>query len=417
MDGPAPGPGFEAAAPADESREIVIPDPPEPVEGATAAVQADVPFLELLADDLERDPGECWRAFQGLQALDEESRLRIIEGLAELSPGPGIAGLLELTAGQPETPEGEAARRVIERWNEVHPGSIASAWASRVVPRATPAGQELLSRGLESNDRPIVRDSYVTAVDGEGRSVIGLSVIRGGSRVTTLFLCDVTQGVLSAVGEVEEDSSGAGGLLDEFRSHEAGTGLEGAEELALGLLAGELLLNGEAIPESVSQWLDVLLGSGLQPRALPAFEADGDNGQVDSAELLDRAERILDACPSWLDHSALTYDLAEEIVLREERTTADPRRDSGAFRYLFEHRIIHRLEQYGRMLLWMNRYWEHCGELKLAWSAHRLAVELCDNQNAVPAHPFVVALTARSLRAAQEQLGTRLDPRTLRADR
>ncbi len=103
--------------------------------------------------------------------------------------------------------------------------------------------------------------------------------------------------------------------------------------------------------------------------------------------------------------------MAEEIVLREGRVAADPKRDSGAFRFLFEHRIIHRLELYRRMLLWMHWFWSSGGEAALARSALLLAWQLSDEQFAVPSHPFTVALTARSLDAARDCLETEEDTR------
>jgi hypothetical protein len=107
----------------------------------------------------------------------------------------------------------------------------------------------------------------------------------------------------------------------------------------------------------------------------------------------------------------MTFELAEEIVLREGRVAANPTRDSGAYRYLFEHRILHRLELYRRMLLWMARYWECAGERALAESAQLFATQLSDEQFAVPGHPFALVLLAQSLDAAGEALGTNVDPR------
>ena len=78
---------------------------------------------------------------------------------------------------------------------------------------------------------------------------------------------------------------------------------------------------------------------------------------------------VLDACPSWLDSSPLTFELAEEIWLREGRAAADPDRDAGAYRFLFEHRLIHCLELYRRMLLWMAWLWKFSGEVELSRSA------------------------------------------------
>ncbi len=120
---------------------------------------------------------------------------------------------------------------------------------------------------------------------------------------------------------------------------------------------------------------------------------------------------MLDACPSWIDASHLTYELAEEIALREGDTTPDPRRDAGAYRYLFEHRLQGQLEWYRRMLFWMATFWHAACDDDLGRSALALAVQLSDAQHVVPGHPFTVALTTRSLVAAQHDLRRGIDPR------
>src|SRR5262249_55308683 len=132
-------------------------------------------------------------------------------------------------------------------------------------------------------------------------------------------------------------------------------------------------------------------------------------------EMPARIRALLDACPSWLDRSSLTFELAEEICLREGRPVADPDRDAGAYRFLFEHRLVERLELYRRMLLWMAWVWKFTGSAELSRSALALAGQLSDEQYAVPSHPFAVELTTRSLRAAQVRLRTAADPRSHRA--
>src|SRR5262249_4300523 len=91
-------------------------------------------------------------------------------------------------------------------------------------------------------------------------------------------------------------------------------------------------------------------------------------------------------------------------ALREGDTTPDPVRDAGAYRYLFEHRLIGRLDLYARMLLWMGWVWNAAGRVELSRSAFALAGELSDEQHAVPSHPFTVSLTTRSRRAARAEL-------------
>jgi hypothetical protein len=273
-------------------------------------------------------------------------------------------------------------------------------------------GREML--GPQDLTQPRLVDCVVTAVDGAGRASIGLSSSTDTARSTAVFLCDLERGVIDVIGQLEEESAAAGGLLHDPRIQAAGLGVAGAPELALRLLAGGLLLGGGSVLPSVQEWLERTLGRGFQPRAFPAPTAQADPVLLWSSDLFSRANEILEACPTWLDGSPLTFDLAEELVLREGHVPADPKRDSGAFRFLFEHRIIHRLELYRRMLLWMAWFWESAGEADLASSAQALSWQLSDEQYAVPAHPFVVALTARSLDAARSRLGTEEDPRPAR---
>ena len=139
--------------------------------------------------------------------------------------------------------------------------------------------------------------------------------------------------------------------------------------------------------------------AGWDPASLPFVEAPA------------RAEAVLDACPSWIDSSWLTYDLAEEIALRPGDPSPDPRRDAGAYRYLFEHRLREQVELFRRMLFWMASFWGFSGDDSLGRSALALAVQLSDAQHVVPGHPFTVALTTRSLIAAQADLRRGVDPR------
>ena len=87
--------------------EMLIPQPPDretradAAEGNDSAVDrasAEELTLHDLVTQLEQDPGECLRAFHGLESIDDETRLRIIEGLAPSAGGPGVAGLLHLLA-------------------------------------------------------------------------------------------------------------------------------------------------------------------------------------------------------------------------------------------------------------------------------------------------------------------------------
>jgi hypothetical protein len=253
--------------------------------------------------------------------------------------------------------------------------------------------------------------SVVTPVEGRGRGALVISISRAGQRRTAAFCCDVLHGILDVVGEVEPESGAAGRLVDEFR-HQAGADQTcDAPALALGLLGGSLMLCGPIVPAPVRDWLDGTLGPDFRPAGLPAVIPGWDPKTVPDDEMPGRAHQVLEACPSWLDRSALTFDLAEEIHLREGPSAADPDRDAGAYRYLFEHRLVHRLERYRRMLLWMAWLWQCAGRTGLARSAFALAGQLSDEQYAVPSHPFTMALTTRSLEAARDRLRSAEDPR------
>ena len=261
--------------------------------------------------------------------------------------------------------------------------------------------------------RPRLVNCLVTAIDGMGRGSVSISAIRQAERNTAVFLCDVERGIIDAVGQVEEETQAAGALLEDAKAAAGVQGIDGIPELALRLLAGCLSLSGPATSRPVMEWLELTLGSGFQPRPLPAPAAT----QIRNRRRLGPAaagRRSSRACPTWLDRSPLTFELAEEVCLREGRVAVDPHRDSGAFRFLFEHRIIHRLELYRRMLLWMHWFWDCAAEPELARSARILAWQLSDEQFAVPSNPFTVALTALSLDAARDRLGSEDDPRLAR---
>jgi hypothetical protein len=418
-------PGSEASARFDpEWRAKVLPlGGSEVVETAT---DTEANSLETLVGDLGRDPEECRRAFLGLQSLDVDARLSIIEGLTELSFGTGVRCLLELLSAESDPTTSQAALSAIAKLDRLEPQSELTEFPSDPAShtetfRAT-VPQRIGGRAEDSaaitragdGSHLLLADSLVTAVDGDGKGAIGISVCRDSRRITALFLCQVERGLLDAEGQIEEESLEAGELLRSFRAQANVPLISDVEELALGLLAGELMLNNPRIPRPVGRWLDEALGTRVQPRA---FAVEGLSDDVETpgpGELLLRAEELLESCPTWLDSSELTFELAEEIVLREGRANADSQRDSGAFRFLFEHRFLDRLERYRRMLLWMSRFWEFGGQPNLARSAQIFAEQLSDEQNAVPAHPFIVVLTTRSLDAAQDQIGTSSDPRAVR---
>jgi hypothetical protein len=252
----------------------------------------------------------------------------------------------------------------------------------------------------ESARTTLVR-CLVTQVDGMGRGSIGISVSQGSQRRTAAFLCDVRSGICDALGEVETESATAGGLLDELGEQADSDCAHDVPDLALGLLAGSLTVSASKVPPTVREWLDLMLGPEFQARMLPATIAGIDPSSIHAAEMPDRIRALFEECPSWLDLSPLTFQLAEEIRLREGSHSPDPDRHAGIYRFLFEHRLIDRLELYRRMLLWMAWFWKCSGSPELSTSALACATDLADEQYAVPSHPFAVELTTRSLVAAQ----------------
>ncbi len=218
------------------------------------------------------------------------------------------------------------------------------------------------------------------------------------------FRIDVRRGLLDAVGEVEPEQPSAGRLVDEWIEPPTGDYALDVPELAFSLLGGSLLLSGADLPDSARTWLEATIGPGPLASRLSAALPGPELGSIPNEELPAHANLVLDACPGWLDRSALTFEMAAEITLREGDAPPDPVRDGGAYRYLFEHRLIDRLDLFARMLLWMGWVWHASGRLELARSAFVLAGQLSDEQYAVPSHPFTVALATRSLRAAQEGL-------------
>ncbi len=393
----------------------------QPFEGAG---RPDPTSLQELVAQIEQDPWECRQAYEGLESLDLETRVSVIEGLAGIRAGAGVIRLLQLlaTSDSAETRETAlAVQKTLVAGESRAPGisgfdaglpADSDAWQSRTVLDDSPAlSREIVLVGHHHRPRPV--NCLVTAVDGQGRGSVVISANRHAERCTAIFLCDVEHGVISAIGNVEAESDAAGALLEEARIEAGSMGVEGIPELALGLLAGCLSLSGAAPARPVMEWVRRTLGDfEAQPFPAPATESGSEPAA--GAELMQRADEVLRACPSWLDRSPLTFELAEEVCLREGHMAVDPQRDSGAFRFLFEHRIIHRLELYRRMLFWMHWFWSCAGEPDLAASAQILAWQLSDQQFAVPYHPFTVALTARSLDAAHELLGTDEDPRPKR---
>jgi len=371
-----------------------------------------------IVEQLENDPQERWHALEGLASVELEVRLSIIDELSHDSLRSGALTLLRLlsTARDPRTRV--AARAALRRadagaclghgHDAPAPPTLASQ-ETHVPCQTTRTGLEQSETVMLAPEQTEARVAHclVAPVDGRGRGTIVISVTKLAQQRTAAFLCDVRRGIRDVFGEVEPESPRAGRLLDDVNQQTGADGVRDVPELALGLLAGSLMLCGPAVPAAVRDWLDGMLGREFQPARFPATIPGLDPASIPGEEIQERARAVLDACPSWLDASPLTFELAEEIRLREGRLAADPDRDAGAYRFLFEHRLIHRLELYRRMLLWMAWLWQCSLQVELSKSAWALASQLSDEQYTVPSHPFTVELTTRSLKAAQVRLGTK----------
>ena len=351
--------------------------------------------LEVLAAQLEEEPDGSWVALQGLGAIEPEVRAEIIAGLAELPGGPGLVAFLRMLAFAHDPATRWAALDALDERPKDDP-AVVDAWRSIVGTHPDPGvvdraeawlGGAPETIGLPAlPSSPLLIRSLVTAVNGEGQATIVMASRDGSRWAGAAFLCHVLGGVVDVVGR---DGLGSTGLDEAFATLNEQSRcdvIEGADDLARSLLAGSLSLCGRGTTPALRYWVERTAG--------PDFRADS------TSALPYDAMAVLDACPNWADTSELTHDLAREILLRGTGGRPDPKRDAGAYRYLFEHRFASRIELYQRMLLWMAAFWRASGASELGRSALALAWQIADPQHAVPSHPFFVALATRSLEAA-----------------
>jgi hypothetical protein len=374
--------------------------------------------LAQLVDQIEGDPDGVWLALQGLGAVESDVRAEIVAGLADVPPGPGLVEFLRLLAYAHDRPTRDAALADLSAddthqnhtaWAHLaahHPDPAVAARASDRTGRAAEATARQLAVAAPRFDRALV-----TAVDGRGRGTVVLSASRAGRRVTAAFGCDVEAGIPEVFGDVAPASADPDDAVAAYVSRLDEDVVENRPDLAVALLAGCLTLCGSDTPPALRFWVEATAGPELRPRPFPAAFPDWEPGQIPFGEMRGRSQAVLDRCPDWLDDSPLTYELAEEILLRQREGDPDPVRDAGAYRFLFEHRLQGQLERYRRMLLWMAWFWRARGDEDDARSALALAWQLSDAQHVVPGHPFTVALTTRSLAAAQDALRAGRDPR------
>ena len=385
---------------------------------------------DSLAAQLEEEPAGSWVALEGLGAIEPATRREIIASLAGSPTGPGLVAFLRLLAHAHDDSTRAAALEALfdpRRDDDRHRSAWAELAADHFDPKVRERARRRLAIGGATDDqidatvaavaaspgypRPELVGSLVSAVDGSGVGTILLASRDRDSWVVASFTCDVADGIVAVQGQVGSDPSVVASCFDEFVATRPGEVVEDAVDLAVVLLAKSWYLSGPATNPALRFWIERTVGPRFPPDPVGgAFDSE-DVAAESLAHLAGPSWLILESCASWVDRSPLTFDLAEEITLRSGDATPDPRRDSGAFRYLFEHHLTGRLAHYHRLLLWMASFWQASGDDDLARSAVALAWQLADPQNAVPGHPFVVALTTRSLAAAQTDLRAGLDPR------
>ena len=334
--------------------------------------------LEQLAEQLEREPGEAWLALQGLGAVEPEVRAEIVTGLADVPLGPGVVNFLRLLVYAHDPATRAAALDALEGGRRDDP-VLTLAWSSIAETPPAPEVAERARRWLGSSTAlavaaggrgpaqtsPRLLRSLVTAVDGRGQATIALLAQSGPGRVAAAFLCDVECGIREVFGQTDGEDAVVDGVFEEFASQAESDRVENSPETALRLLAGSLLLCGPDTPPALQFWLEAVVGSDLRPHPFPTPFPGWDPESLPFEEMAERAAAVLAFCPTWLDVSGQTYEIAEELRLRYPGTPPDPRRDAGAYRYLFEHRFHERLEFYRRILFWMAAFWEASGDLEL----------------------------------------------------
>ena len=380
--------------------------------------------IDQLIEQIEGDPEGLWMALQGLNAIEPEIRPRIIESLAERPLGPGLAEFLRLLVYAADPLTRIAALKALEAASTTIP-SVRDAWldlsayhhdaevvsiAGRKLDLAMPRSSP--NRDVATIRSPRIIESSITSINAEGMAVIVIHSITGVRRAIASFLCQIEKGVLEVAGNLYESSSAAELGFESFVEESDRETIRDVHPLALSLLAGTLLLNSEKAPPSLRFWIEATAGSDLRAQPFQAAFPDWDPSQARFDDMPERVEAILKACPDWVDSSPLTYEIAEEILLREGDAAPNAKRDAGAYRFLFEHRLKDELESYRRRLLWMAWFWRASGREELGRSALGLAWQLSDPQHIVPSHPFSNAMSTRSLALAQWNLRRGQDSRS-----
>ena len=382
-----------------------------------------------LAEQLEEEPAGSWVALEGLGAIDPTTRVEIIASLADAPAGPGLVAFLRiLTFAHDDATRAAALDALFDpaRGDDHH----RRAWVEVANDHFDPRVRDRARRRLAADGRsdvevaayiaattdpaarpiPELVGSLVGTVDGDGIGSVVLASRDRDAWVVAAFRCDVDRGIVGIRGQVGPDPASIGDFFGQFAADEPGELIEDDPGLAVALLGGSWLASRATTNPALRFWIERTVGPAFDPRPF-AGPFDPDDVVSESLALLaEPSWAILESCPTWVDRSPATFAQAEAILLRGD-APPDPRRDAGAFRYLFEHHLIGRLDHYRRLLTWMASFWDARGDADLARSALALVWQLADPQNAVPNHPFIIALATKSLAAAQADIRRGLDPR------
>ena len=321
--------------------------------------------IDELVTELESDPDDLDSALAALDAVEPEIRGKILAELANRTQSPAVLRFLD---------------RVGETMNDGAP--------------APPLPATRFERSLSHSDS---HEGAFTAIDRRGIGTILLGGATDRGEAVALFTCDVRRGITQVVGRTVGTRCGTRQAVDEFVAQcdeepatDAGT--------AAALLAAAYPLDPSP-PEIVEEWVRVVLGNVAgSALILPGFtEYDSEDDETPRQSAL----RVLRASDCWLVDSAIVREIAVELQMRPDGGEPDPDRDVGAYRFLFEHVFLHELELDRRKLEWMTAFWAAVGDRTTAHCAWRIAAELAVEENATPAHPFLVERTTLSLLAAQ----------------
>lgn len=367
--------------------------------------------LKELSILLDESPASIALALEGLDAIDPVVRSSLIRALAPEASGACWTELLRLLAHAPDALTQEVSLESLARLDQGLP-EVIDAWLSLAVEHPSAAIRSRALKALASgrpaeapetfHRAPGIVSGWCTEVNHAGVGLVLVLAEHNGSQALVCWSCDVSSGIRLIAGTIDP----AENELREYQGNlAASAGPLGVVEdagLAVRLLAAGLAAARVPCALAARFWIERTLGRRFIPAPLAVIIADIDLAGVTHEELVVGSARVLEQLPGWLDRSELTFEIAREIALRSQGSekAPDPTRDSGAYRYLFEHLLIHRVEIEVRKLLWMSLFWKArgCDELS-RWSAI-LARRLSDPQHVVPSHPYLAELSTRSLAAA-----------------